>query len=251
MISRLIAVAALALPIAAQEAKLPSPDEVAQKAVQARGGAEKMKAIKTVKMTGKIVIGGGQMEAPMTMTMKRPGSTRMEMTMQGKSLIRAFDGASAWMINPFQGGGEPQPISEDETSLMRDTADMDGPFVDPKDKGVTIEVVGKEDVEGSPAYKVKVTRKSGRVEYHWLDAQSWMPIKTQAKIKQMGQEMEIESYPGNFKPVAGVMMPFSIDQKVGGRSMAQMTMENVEVNQPVDDKVFKMPVKEAAKEEKK
>ena len=251
MISKLIAVAALALPLAAQEAKLPSVDEVVQKAVQARGGLEKMKAIQTVKMTGKIVLAGGQMEAPMTMTLKRPGSMRMEMTLQGKSLVRAFDGASAWTINPFQGSGEAQPIPEEEASIMRESSDFDGPFVDHKSKGLTIEVVGKEDAEGSPAYKVKVTRKSGRVEYHWLDAQSWMPIKTAATIKQMGQEMEIESYPGNFKPVAGVMTPFSIEQKVSGRTMVQMTMENVEVNQPVEDKVFRMPAKEEKKEEKK
>ena len=48
---------------------------------------------------------------------------------------------------------------------------------------------------------------------------------------------------GTLKPVNGVMMPFSLSQKMNGRSMLELTVEKVEVNTPMDDSIFQMPDK--------
>jgi outer membrane lipoprotein-sorting protein len=222
-------------------------DDIIAKHHEALGGVAKIKAIQSMKITGKMVVGGGQMEAPMTMQVKRPGMARMEMSFQGMSLIQAFDGSTAWMMNPFQGGTEPQKSGEEETAAARDDADLDGALMDYKSKGHSIELIGKEDVEGTAAYKLKITKKGGRVDYQYLDSKTFLALKTITRRKQMGQEFEIEVFPSNFKPVAGVLMPHAIEQKMGGRSMVQMTIEKAEPNVSIDDAVFKMPAK---KEEK-
>jgi hypothetical protein len=68
-------------------------------------------------------------------------------------------------------------------------------------------------------------------------------IRSTGKRKQMGQEMEIESIPGNYKSVSGVMMPFSIEQKNAGKPLIQITIEKYEVNVPAEDTQFHFPEK--------
>lgn len=234
--------------LAAQDLTL---DQVLEKHYAGMGGLDKIKAVNSMSMTAKMVMGGGQMEAPMTMKMKRPHMMRSDITLQGKSFVRATDGTTAWQINPFAGGDEPQKLSGTEADQLNDNADLDGALVDYKSRGIAIELIGKEDVEGSPTYKLKVTRKGGRLETYWLDAATFLTVKSSTKVTQMGQELDVESFPGSYKKVDGVMMPFSLDQKVNGRSMVQMTIEKVEPNVALEDSLFKMPAPAPKPEEKK
>jgi len=225
----------------AQDSEL-TLDQIVQKHTAALGGADKLKAVQTVTITGKASLLGGQMEAAVTMRVKRPTSMRMEMSMQGKIFVQAFDGGTAWIINPFAGGAAPQESNEEDTKAARDDAEfIDGSLVDYKLKGNALELVGKENVKGSPAYKLKVTKKSGTVEYQYLDAKTFLPVKSSGKRIQQGQELEYESFPGNFKDVNGVMTPYSLTQKMSGIALMELTVEKVEVNMPMDDAIFKMP----------
>ena len=219
-------------------------DQVIQKHTDAQGGADKLKALTTVKATGNASLMGGQIEAPITMVMKRPNSMRMEMTVQGQSFVQAFDGTTSWTINPFMGSPEPQKSSEEDAATAREDSDfIDGPLFDYKSKGNTVELLGKEDVDGSPAYKIKVTKKSGNVSYIYLDAKTFLDIRSTGKRKQMGQELDIETNTGNYKAVNGVMMPFSLEQKNAGKTIIQFTISKYEVNVPADDAQFHMPEK--------
>ncbi len=225
---------------AAQESG-PSVDDIVKKSIDARGGMDKIKAIQSVKMTGKLVMGGGQMEAPMTLQMKRPGSMRMDMEFQGQSVVQGYDGTTAWMINPFTGGAEPQKMGPDEAEGMTEGSDMDGVLVDYKEKGSKVTLAGKEDLAGKPAFKLKIDKKNGKSETIYVDAASFMEVKTVATRKIMGNDMEMETFVSDFKPVAGVMMPHVIDSKSGGNSVLTITIDKIEPNGAVDDAVFKMP----------
>jgi outer membrane lipoprotein-sorting protein len=237
----------LCLPLAAigllaQESEL-TVDQIVDKHVQALGGADKLKAIKSMQASGNASLMGGQIEAPITLAMKRPSKIRMEMSVQGKLFVRAYDGETAWTINPFAGGDDPQRLADNEAKDVRDNSDMDGALVDYKAKGSKVELLGKEDVEGTPAYKLKITKKSGNTETDYLNAKTYLPIKTVAKVTQMGEEIEVESYPSNFKQVNGVLIPHSIEQKTGGKTLMSMTIEKIEANPPLDDSQFKFPEK--------
>ena len=128
---------------------------------------------------------------------------------------------------------------------------MDGPMFDAKAKGNAIELVGKEDLDGSPAYKLKITLKNGDVLYSYIDAETGLQVKETSKRKQQGSEIEVESYPTNFKAVNGVMFPFMIENKIAGKSVGQFTIEDIKVNPAIDEGGFKMPAAKAAAPEKK
>ena len=83
-------------------------DEIIAKNLQAKGGVDKLKAIQTVRMTGKVSAQG--MEMPMTIVSKRPNLMYQEMQIQDKKIISAFDGEKAWAINPFAGSEAPQEL---------------------------------------------------------------------------------------------------------------------------------------------
>ncbi len=246
---RMLALLAGALLAGAAVAQDLNLDQILDKNLEALGGGEALKAVQTITMSAKMVM-GGVMEAPMVMQVKRPGKVRTEITIQGRKIVTAFDGTDGWMINPMQ-GPEPQKLPERLLKSAAQNADMEssvGALKAVRDAGHTVELVGKEDVEGSPAYRIKVTRKNGDVQTYFLDADKFLPIKVVFKTTQMGQEMEVESFPGNYKKVAGVVMAHAMDQKAGGRSIVQMTIEKIEVNLPMDDEIFKMPVVEKAAE---
>ncbi len=231
------------VPVHAQDTEL-TIDQIVQKHFDAVGGADKLKAIDNVKTTGNAVLMGGQVEAPVTMILKRPASMRLDMTVQGQTFVQAFDGTTSWMINPFMGSTDPQKASEEDTKTTREDSDfVDGPLMDYKAKGSTVELMGKEDVGGTSTYKIKITKKSGTVQYLYLDSKTFLDVKSTGHRKQMGQEMDVETTMTNYKPVNGVQLPYSIAQKANGNPVMDLTVEKYEVNVPVDDSMFHMPEK--------
>lgn len=218
-----------------------SVDEVIAKHVAARGGMEKLKAVKTMRATAKMQMGPG-MEFPGVLIVKRPASARLEFTVQGLTAVQAYDGKTAWQVMPFMGKKDPEVMTADEQKEMEDQADMDGAIVDYKSKGNQVEMVGKEKVEGADAIKLKVTLKNADVKYVYLDADNYLEVKEEMKRTVRGSEQEIETTMGDYKEVEGVMMAFSFASAIKGHQEKQsVTVEKVEVNVPLEDSLFKMP----------
>lgn len=228
----------------------PTLDEVINKNTAAKGGLEKIKAIQTEKVTGKAVLGGA-MEAPLTLYQKRPNMSRTEISFQGRQIVQAFDGTDSWMINPMMGSSDAQKMPEEQAKRARDLATMDGLLLDYKAKGMTGELMGKEDVDGSPAYKIKLTSKTGDIIYYYIDAENYLDVKQTARVSQNGQDAEVESLFSAYKPEGGVMTPHTVEQRVNGQPVVKMVFEKVEINSPIDDAIFKFPVKSDAKPEEK
>lgn len=216
-------------------------DEVIAKHVQARGGLDKLKAAKTIRMTGKMTVGPG-LEAPVVVEQKRPNHIRIEFTIQGMTGIMAFDGKGGWTLIPFSGKKDPEAMGEDDLKEAEEQADLDGPFIDYKEKGNKVELVGKESVEGTDAYKLKATLKDGTVQYSYVDADSYLVIKEESKRTIRGVERETEATLGDYKKVEGLMFPCSIETGAKGDSQKQkITIEKIEINPAIDDSRFKMP----------
>ena len=235
----LVLASVLAAPAAAQTA-----DEVIAKSFEARGGLEKLKAIQSIRMTGKMSM--GPMELPMVIEVKRPAGFRVDVTVQGTSAVQAYDGTTAWGISPM-GTGQPEPLPAEEAKQMADQADMDGPLVDYKAKGHQVELLGKEKLEGSDAYKLKVTKKSGDVEYYFLDAESYLPVRVEGKRTVRGTEIEGEGTVGDYKEAGGFLWPHSIQNGAKGRPEKQtITIEKIEIDPAIDDTRFKMPAAKPA-----
>jgi hypothetical protein len=215
-------------------------DELINKNIQAHGGAEKLKAIKSLKMSGKMSMQGG-MEAPFVFEKKRPDKLRIEFIVQGMTGIQAYDGSTAWALMPFTGSKDPQKMTEEDTKDMIEQADFDGPLVDYKAKGNSVEYVGKEDVEGTEAHKLKLTLKNGNVRYLYLDPDTGLEMKATAVIKREGVEATVDSFFGDYKEVNGMTFPFSIEQKIKGQPGPQFAVEKVEIDVDLQDSLFLMP----------
>ena len=232
----LLAGAALAAPAAAQ-----TVDEVIAKHLEARGGLDKIRAVQSMKMTGKMTVGPG-IEAPLSLEMKRPASVRLDITFQGNIGTQAYDGKTGWGISPMSAKKDPEPMSAEDIKDMEEQGDMDGPLVDTKAKGHTVALMGKEKVEGSDAYKLKVTLKTGDIRYVYIDADSYLELKTEARRTVRGSEVETESVSSDYKEVGGLILPYTIQQGAKGQPQKQtITVDKIELNLPIDDARFKMP----------
>jgi outer membrane lipoprotein-sorting protein len=216
-------------------------DEIIAKNVQARGGMDKLKSVKTVKSTATLAMGPG-MEAPAVLIQKRGEMARLEFTIQGLTGIQAYDGKNAWQVMPFMGKKDPELMSADEAKEVQEMADIDRAWVDYKSKGNQVELLGKEKIEGTDAFKMKVSLKNGDVETIYFDADSFLEIKEESKRTMRGSEVNEESAIGDYKEVDGIVFPFAIESSMKGSEQKQkITFSKIELNVPVDDSVFKMP----------
>jgi outer membrane lipoprotein-sorting protein len=242
------AVCVLALTGGAQEAaRMPAltVEQILAKNAEARGGAGKLRALQSVGFTGKMNI--GPMELPLTMVKKRPSMMKIELTLQGMTGVQAYDGSSGWMVMPFLGKKDPEAMSGDELSMAREQADFDGAFFDVEKKGHKAELAGMGEVDGKPAYKVKLTAKDGLETIAWFDATSFLQIRVDAKRKQQGQDVQAETILGDYKEFGGILWPMSIVLRQNGSPAAQtITFTNVEINPTLNDSLFRMPAKPGA-----
>lgn len=241
MMRKAIALTFLACATLSITASAQTVDELIKKNIDARGGLEKLKAIKTMRITGKIQSGG--MTIPVVIQIKRPGLVRGDATLQGLALVRAYDGHTAWQINPFDGAKEAEPMTGYDAKETIDIGDLDGPLVDYKAKGAAVELAGKEDLEATPVYKLKVTMKDGDVKYLYLDAQNYLELKETEKRQEDGKVTNVDTVYSDYKAVAGVMIAHSWETRINGELDDQTSIEKIEVNAPVDDSIFKMPKK--------
>jgi outer membrane lipoprotein-sorting protein len=228
-------------------------DELLEKNLKAMGGKDKLKAIQSMRLTGKMKM--GPVEAPITIVKARPSEMRVDFTIQGMTGTSAYDGTTGWNLMPFMGNKDPQKMTEEQLKDMRVEADFDGSTFDYKAKGNKVEYVGKVDTEGTPTYKLHVTTKEGKESNIYLDAESYLVIRTEATRNVQGQDLEMETSIGDYKTVDGLTMPYSMESHVKGKEAAggqSVTIEKIELNPKVDAAMFKMPaVAPAPKPEEK
>ena len=231
---------------AASAAHALSVDELIAKNAAARGGLDKIQAIKSLKMEGRLRF-GGNFDLDFVEYQKAPDSTRSEATVQGLTQVRAWDGKEAWSISPFGGRKDPQRISAEDAKSISDDASISGVLIDYKAKGRTIDYLGTEYVDGTDAHKLKVTLKSGDVEYVYLDPDHFLEIRTVAQHKVRGTESEEITDFGDYEQVEGVYFPFAISShnKGDGDGGTEITIEKAQANLPVDDAIFAFPAKPA------
>jgi outer membrane lipoprotein-sorting protein len=229
-------------------------DELLEKNLKAMGGKDKLKALQAVRMTGTMKM--GPMEVPLTITRSRPSATCMDFTIQGMTGTQAYDGTTGWMLMPFSGNKDPQKMTDEMLKDMRSDADFDGPTFDYKAKGNKVEYVGKEDVQGTPAFKLHVTTKDGKESNEYFDAETYLTIRTESTRNVQGQELETETTIGNYKTVDGLTFPYSMDVHIKGKESLggqSINLDKIELNPKVDASIFAMPAPAAAvkPEEKK
>jgi len=217
-------------------------EEIVKKALEARGGVEKIKAVRSERVSGHVSF-SQSMEGTFVVELKRPLKMHVEITIDGQKIIRVYDGkSSGWMVNPFLETKEVQPLSPEDLKNISDESDFDGPLVDYKSKGNQIEFVGKESLDDKPVYRLKLTNKNGDVRFYFFDASSYLLLKWEGIRKSGEQELPWESFFSDFHEVQELKFPFRIDQGSPGTELKQILIaEKIELNPQIEDSRFTKP----------
>ena len=203
-------------------------------------GIEKMKDWTTYAASCKTIAQG--QEIPVKMMLKRPKKIRIEVEFQGNKMIQAFDGEQGWSVVPWSGSSAPQDMTADQVKGMKEQADMEGAIYNWKEKGNQVELLGKEDLEGSAVYKIKLTKATGDIDTYFIDADSFILLKTSSKVKIQGNEVESDNLFTNYKDFNGVMMACTITSKMKEQTVSQVEIDKIDINVPVSDSLFIKPV---------
>ena len=214
-------------------------DEIVAKNYKAKGG-DKWKSTQSMRMTARISIQG--MELPMTIVSKRPNLMRQDMTFQGVSIVQAYDGVTAWTINPMMGSDAATEVPGPVAESLKEQADFDGPLVDYKAKGFTVELVGNEDLNGAKVHHLKLTKKDGKSTHFYIDVATGVELKVTSEADMGTGPMTIETELSDYRAVDGILVPMSIKQNSPNGAVS-ITVDKVEFNVAIDDKLFKMPGK--------
>jgi outer membrane lipoprotein-sorting protein len=220
-----------------------SVDDLIARHLTARGGADKLHAITSVTMTGKMRPPGFDGDFQYAETISRPGNVRTEITLQGLTIVQAWDGRSGWQIQPFGGRKDPERLTSDDTKSLQEEADFDGALVDYKAKGNTVEYRGEEDVDGAPAYAIRVKLKNGDEQTYYLDPDAMMVIRVVTKQTLRGAEQQSITDYGDYEKVEGVYFPLEIESgpKDQPNVRQRVSIDKLVVNTQVDPSAFAFP----------
>jgi hypothetical protein len=171
-----------------------------------------------------------------------------EVTVDGQKIIRVYDGKSGgWSINPFAENKDVQPMSADDLKEAPDESDMDGPLVDYTSKGTQVELVRKEDLDGKPVYRLKLTNKNGDARSYLLDASSFLTVKWEGIRKIEGRELPWVSSLSDYREIQGMKFPFKIEQGSPGTEFKQgLAIEKIEIDPKIDESHFAKPASQGA-----
>jgi hypothetical protein len=258
-----------------------SADQIVEKNVAARGGLDAWRRVQSMSLTGKLDAGrrradGGQfakaqnpkvaraeakaaalkvamgksdaqadniIQLPYQMELKRPLKSRLEVEFKGDKAVQVYDGENGWKLRPYLGRREVERFSPEEMKAASAQQPLDGPLIDYRAKGTSIEVLGGELVEGRGAYKLKLTLKSGEVRHVWVDAQSFLDVKIDGAPRRVdGKPRAVATYIRDYKRVDGLLVPHLLETHVDGmRDSSRILVERVALNVALDDGRFDKP----------
>ncbi len=226
-------------------------EEIINKHFEAMGGKDKLANLKTMKLLCSVEIAAG-MKAPITMYFINNEAMRREVEVQGMKILAAVEGDSGWSINPMSGKKDAERMNADEIKESKDEMDLTGALFNYKEKGNTVELLGKEDMEGTEVYKLKITKKSGDIEYDYIDASTYLTLKETTTHKFNDKETTADVLYSDYRKAGDILFPFAMESREAGASQGQtLIVETVDVNPVIDRSIFKMPAPQAAPAEDK
>jgi outer membrane lipoprotein-sorting protein len=212
------------------------------------GGLEKMKSIKGVKMTAKISQGG--MEIPLEILQLNDGRQMTVISFQGKEIKQGvFDGNTLWSHN-FMTMKAEKSYAEATANFKLNSNDFPDSFIDYKEKGYTVELMGKETMDGAETFKIKLVKEpimidgnqEDDVSFYYFDTENFVPIAVQSEVKSgPGKGMTSEVTMSDYQEVEGIYFPFSMIQGVKGQPGSPLTIESIVLNPSVEDGAFAFP----------
>lgn len=244
----------VALFVLLTQAQAQTAAELVAKNLAARGGAEALAAIHTYVTKGELRF-PGDFKLAYTETRARldpatdNSAVRVDASLQGLTVIQAYDGQTGWRVNPFEGRKDAERMGADESRALADEALIDGALLSANIKGSKVDYLGREDIDGTNTYKLRISKTDGTTFTYYLDPDVYLEIKILENRTIRGAEAETEYDLGDYERVDGVYFPFSIAS--GPRNSADsdkqvITIASGAANVDVSPALFAMPAAPAA-----
>lgn len=207
-------------------------EEIVANHIAAIGGVDAWRKVNSIKMEGQMKLQGADVSVAMT-TAHLKGN-RQDISLMGMTGYRIVTPSTGWNFMPFQGQTAVEAMTEEALKEAQDDMDAQGKLIDYKEKGTTIELIGKDDVEGTECFKLVAITKNGVKETMYIEPSTYYIIKSVIVSKANGQEVETASSFSNYtKQPEGIVIPLSIMLPFG-----ELNVTKVEVNNPVDEQIF-------------
>ncbi len=207
-------------------------DEIVDKYIKAIGGKDAWEKVNTIKQEAILDANGTEINVEL-ITVHEKGS-RQTISFAGMSGYTIFTPSAGFNYYPWQGHLKPEAITPEELKENEDNMDAQGPLIDYKEKGHTVEYVGMDDFEGTDCYKIKLTEKSGKIITFYIDPSNYFVIHSVTITKANGQESESKTDFSNYQKLPeGIWIPMNIG---GGNTVK---IKKTEINVAVDESVFK------------
>jgi hypothetical protein len=214
-------------------AEAQSADDIISKHIQAIGGKDAWKKVTTLKQEGTVDVNGTKVDFAVAALNNK--GYRQTVSFAGMSGYTIYTDSAGWNFYPWQGQMKPEAITAEDVKEAQDNLDVQGPLLDYKDKGHTVEYLGTDDFEGTDCYKLKLTEKSGKVITYYIDPSNYFIIHTVTLRKANGQETEAKLDFSNYRQMPeGIWLPMNIND-----GSSPLKIKKVEVNALVDNSLFK------------
>ena len=225
-----------------------SVDEIIDNYFENTGGIDQWRKLKGVKMSAKLSQQG--MEIPIEIIQMQGGKQMQIINFQGQSIkAQVFDGEVSWGINMMS--QKPEKSDQETTdNLKLDNNDFPDSFMDYKSKGYKAELIGKETVDGTETFKVKLTKepktvdgkKEDDITFYFFDTENYVPIAIQTEVREgPGKGMIMEITMSDYQEVEGLYFPFSQTQGIKDQPSIPLIIDSIELNPTIEEKEFKFP----------
>ena len=211
-------------------------DEIVQKYASAAGGLDNFKKIKTAKFSGTASAQG--QEFPLTVQIINGRAMRTDVEVMGQTVTNAYKDGKAWKINPFAGAATATDATPEELNEFKIQGSLTSQLMDYKDRGYKAELLGQEDVGGVKTYKIKLTADDNKTTTYFIDASTYILVKTIGMRSLMGQEMELETFYSDAKDVGNVKFSMTRSVHSGGQTLQEVHFDKVDLDVPIDEKIF-------------
>jgi hypothetical protein len=212
------------------------------KNVAAKGGEEAWQQVSSLQLSGRMSLGQGVV-APYKIDQKRPLKMCTEYEFDKRRVVQCVDGNSGWQFLPYLGRNVPEKMTAEEAGKVADTASIDGMLLNAYERGFKIEWLGKVDVNGRPADKLKVVMPGGTVRWIYLDEETGLEARVEFTRVVSGKEQLVESHYSDWKAEGGLLIPGRTETRIAGAPEFQfVTVDKIVVNPEIEDKRFEMPV---------
>ncbi len=211
--------------------------------IDALGGLEKIKTLKTIKLTGSFR--EGKQSWKMTWYRKAPNIYRVERyhRLLGRDYltIKAFNGKTGWVREASPELKPPEEMWKGELDSFLKEAEFYPPLVDWREKGHHFAYKGELKILRKPTYFVQGKLEDGRDIYYYFNTNNFLLRQVGFKDKFAGATADADYRPVKMKKVNGIWMEEIIQYVVQGRVYKEIVYDTMLANIDMPDSLFEIP----------